>query len=72
MFVGIAIVSLISLISLQLFLIWFNERLLMIFFTFMTSLGMAIFFNWNNGKKNKKKGGERGGKERRRGREGNQ
>lgn len=49
MFVGIAIVSLASLMSLQVFLIWFNERLLMIFFTFMTALGMVIFFEWDNG-----------------------
>jgi len=48
MFLGIAITSFTALMSLQIFLWWFNERHMLIFFNLVLTVGLGIFFEWHN------------------------
>lgn len=49
LFAGISVLSLLSLVSLQILLRWFNERHLLVVYNFCLTLGLAIYVDWNNG-----------------------
>jgi len=49
LFAGMSVLSLMALMSLQVALHYFNDRVLLVVYTFLLVIGLIIFIDWNNG-----------------------